>query len=160
MNIGTNIKRARLNAGMTQRELSQRLGVSQAAIVQFEAEKANPRIDTLKRIAEALNCSVDDLLSDNPAERITTWELGKTTADAFDGLLVVLIDLYGSLRTIQDEETGDFSYILDENDNEIYLTKDDLQYLYTSIKGFVKPSVEKINELKTEIRKLKEKEDH
>ena len=62
MDIGEKIKKIRKESGITQKQLAQKLGVSQAAIVQFESEKSNPKIDTLKKIADALNVSVMDFL--------------------------------------------------------------------------------------------------
>jgi transcriptional regulator with XRE-family HTH domain len=41
------LKDARRRAGMTQAELAQRLGVSQAAVAKLESPRANPTVDTL-----------------------------------------------------------------------------------------------------------------
>ena len=64
MNIGERIKHIRKESGVTQKQLAEKLGMTQAAIVQFESEKSNPKIDTLKKIANALNVSVTDFLDD------------------------------------------------------------------------------------------------
>lgn len=61
MAIGKNIKKARENAGMTQKELGDKLGVSASAVGQFE-KSDNMRSETLAKIADALNCSVSQLL--------------------------------------------------------------------------------------------------
>lgn len=66
MNLGEKIRQARKRAGLTQKELGQRLGVSQAAIGQFESNNSNPQTGTLVKISDALNISVEDLLSDTP----------------------------------------------------------------------------------------------
>ncbi len=60
MNIGERIKHIRKESGVTQKQPAEKLGMTQAAIVQFESEKSNPKIDTLKKIANALNVSVTD----------------------------------------------------------------------------------------------------
>lgn len=73
MNIGERIKHIRKESGVTQKQLAEKLGMTQAAIVQFESEKSNPKIDTLKKIANALNVSVTDFLDDG--ESIT--EIGE-----------------------------------------------------------------------------------
>lgn len=52
-NIGENIKTIRKTKGLTQKQLGQLLGVSQAAIGQFESGKSNLTIDTIKKIADA-----------------------------------------------------------------------------------------------------------
>lgn len=73
MNIGERIKYIRKASGLTQKQLAEKLGMTQAAIVQFESEKSNPKIDTLQKIADALNVSVADFLDDG--ESIT--EIGE-----------------------------------------------------------------------------------
>lgn len=61
-NIGGRIRNARKKLGLTQQELGERLGVSGAMIGQYESGTRNPKIDTAKRIADALNADVNWLL--------------------------------------------------------------------------------------------------
>lgn len=56
------IARARKAAGLTQQELADKLGVIQQQVAKWEAAGANPQTKTLKRIADALGCSIDDLI--------------------------------------------------------------------------------------------------
>ena len=63
MSIGEKIRQARLKAGLTQKQLGEKLGISQAAVGQFEKNKSNPTIDTIKKFADALDCDISDLLS-------------------------------------------------------------------------------------------------
>lgn len=49
---------------LTQKQLAERLGVTQAAVSMFESPKANPRQSTLKKIAKALKCPPDALMMD------------------------------------------------------------------------------------------------
>jgi len=48
------LKRLRLAAGLTQKELSQLAGVSQALIARIEAGSVDPRLSTLRRILNAI----------------------------------------------------------------------------------------------------------
>jgi DNA-binding XRE family transcriptional regulator/predicted RNase H-like HicB family nuclease len=48
------LRRARAAAGLTQAELAKRAGVSQPAIAKIENPDANPTIETLVKVAEAL----------------------------------------------------------------------------------------------------------
>ena len=48
------IIRARLAAGLSQRELAGRLGVSQPAVARLEAGDHVPRIETLQRLSDVL----------------------------------------------------------------------------------------------------------
>jgi len=50
---------ARQEAGLTQRELAERIGVSQAVIARFESGENSPRVDTLARVADALDYDVE-----------------------------------------------------------------------------------------------------
>ena len=45
---------ARLNAGLTQRQLAERLGTTQSAIARLENGNSTPTVETLRRLAEAL----------------------------------------------------------------------------------------------------------
>lgn len=64
MSTGKKIKQARKRAGMTQKELGKKLGISQAAVGQFEKENSSPKLVTLQRIAVALNVNIDELVDD------------------------------------------------------------------------------------------------
>lgn len=46
---------ARLDAGLTQRQMAERLGVKQPALARWEAGTTMPTLDTLYRLAKALN---------------------------------------------------------------------------------------------------------
>lgn len=65
--LGENIKHARMARGITQLALAHAIGYTGddagAYISRVESGHQEPRIDTLQRIAEALNVSVCDLLS-------------------------------------------------------------------------------------------------
>lgn len=60
MTIGDNIKKARKSAGLTQKELGKKLGISQSAIGQFE-KSDNLNQNTLRKIADALEIPLADL---------------------------------------------------------------------------------------------------
>lgn len=61
MGIGNNIREFRLKNGLTQKQLGERCGMADSAIRRYELEKANPKIETLQKIADALNVSIADL---------------------------------------------------------------------------------------------------
>ena len=62
-----NIKKIREEKGLTQMELATILNVSQSTIAMWETNKSLPRVETLKAIAKAFGCTVDELLR-SPAE--------------------------------------------------------------------------------------------
>ena len=59
--LGTNIKKLRLNQGLTQLELGERLNVSAQAVSKWENNSATPDIDLLPAIAKLFDLSIDDL---------------------------------------------------------------------------------------------------
>lgn len=56
------IKSARIRANMSQEALAQAARVSRVAIARYESGERVPNIIIAARIAEALNCKVDDLI--------------------------------------------------------------------------------------------------
>ena len=66
----TAIRLYRERAGMTQESLAAAIGVTQAAVSMWEAGNSNPDIITAKKIAQALACSVDELLAPIDTEQI------------------------------------------------------------------------------------------
>lgn len=55
-------RQARLNAGLSVREVMAALNVSDAAVYQWETGVTVPRAQMLVKLAELYCCSVDDLL--------------------------------------------------------------------------------------------------
>lgn len=60
--FGNNIRACREHAGLTQEELANRIGCTQSYISQIEHVEARPTLGTLQKIAEAIGCSVGDLV--------------------------------------------------------------------------------------------------
>ena len=58
MNITRAILDARIKAGMTQMELAEKSGISQADICRLEKGTRNPSIALLKRLAEAMDSTL------------------------------------------------------------------------------------------------------
>lgn len=64
MTTGERIRIARKNAGLTQKQLGEKLNLSYQTIAQWENGLRNPKYETIIRIAEALNLSTLDFLQD------------------------------------------------------------------------------------------------
>lgn len=58
----TAIRRYRKLLGLTQEELADKLGMTQAAISRFETGGRKPDVDDLIAIAKFFGCKVDDLI--------------------------------------------------------------------------------------------------
>ena len=59
---GERIQEARKRAGLTQKELAQRLGLATGTIQQYELNKRQPRTEQLREIADALDVTLGYLL--------------------------------------------------------------------------------------------------
>ena len=62
--VAQRIREARKRMGITQTELSQKTNVHRNTIVNFETGRRDPRVRDLRKIANALNVSVKELISD------------------------------------------------------------------------------------------------
>ncbi|WFU25141.1 helix-turn-helix transcriptional regulator [Bradyrhizobium sp. CB1717] len=59
--FGRKVKELRLSMKMSQRDLAEGAGVRQALVSQIERGEANPTLDSILRIAAALNVSFAEL---------------------------------------------------------------------------------------------------
>lgn len=60
--LGDNIRRIRLEKGLTQIELSKKLKVDRSYVSNVEQGKKNPTLTTIEKIANVLGVSTDELL--------------------------------------------------------------------------------------------------
>lgn len=60
--MGEKLKAARLAAGLTQGQLAEKVGCQQRDVSRWENGSREPRATTLKKLAQALGCSMDELV--------------------------------------------------------------------------------------------------
>ena len=72
-----NLKTAREKKNMTQKEVADSIGVAKSTYSLYESGNREPNVQTIKKIADTLNVSADDLLGLN--------EQPTTMAAHFDG---------------------------------------------------------------------------
>lgn len=70
MSIGNNIRTIRKRNGMTLKQIADIIGCSPQLISQYESGKRQPKLETKKKIAAALNCDISDI--DNSIYFIST----------------------------------------------------------------------------------------
>ena len=63
--LGEKIKLYRENKKMTQSEIAETLGVKAATISKYEAGTLEPNIESLKKLAELFEISVDELIKED-----------------------------------------------------------------------------------------------
>ena len=64
MSIGTRIKEARINKGFTQKELSERVGVTKGAIANYENDLSSPKDSVLYALFDVLQVDPNYLFQD------------------------------------------------------------------------------------------------
>jgi len=63
-NLAKNITRLRKTKGLSQEKLARLADVANNTLIKMESgENQNPTLDTLKKVAKALNVSVDELIN-------------------------------------------------------------------------------------------------
>jgi transcriptional regulator with XRE-family HTH domain len=58
------IKERRKVAGLTQQQVADFLGISDAAVVQWEKGKTFPKTEFLPKLAKLFGCTIDELLKE------------------------------------------------------------------------------------------------
>ncbi len=61
-NLGRNVRRLRKKVGYTQEQLAERAGIPRATMAGVEKEDANPTLNVIASIADAMGVSIDELL--------------------------------------------------------------------------------------------------
>ena len=72
-----NIKKLRKAHGLTQKELADKVDVTESMISQYESGKKFPSYETLLKLGEALECQVSDILDDRKSFDFTFSALEK-----------------------------------------------------------------------------------
>ena len=62
--IGDNVRHWRTLRTLTQVELAKKAGMSQAALVRIEKNQADPHVSTIRKLANALEVSPEQLILD------------------------------------------------------------------------------------------------
>lgn len=70
MSVGENIRRTRLEQGMTQAYVAEQAGITQAMLCQIERGTKNPSLQVGKEIADILGCKMEELLEDTQDSRL------------------------------------------------------------------------------------------
>lgn len=75
--LGERIAQARLQAGLTQAQLAEKLGTSQRVVTYWEREAVGLRADQLAQLAEALGVSADYFLGRDGSKKRGSGPAGK-----------------------------------------------------------------------------------
>ncbi len=84
MSIGENIKKARLKAGLTQKQLGERIGITAQSVAQWETGRREPKLQSLERIADALHISLASIYG-LPEDKTNAVEIALFASEQNDG---------------------------------------------------------------------------
>lgn len=93
MTIGEQIKKYRKKAGLSQRELGEKLGVSQQHIAQYENGKRIPKIETINSIAGALGIGIRHLYPDFSMEEWKQTDTYRKSHEKYESAIQSIITL-------------------------------------------------------------------
>lgn len=60
-NLKVTIKAARVNAGMKQREVAEKMGINVATLINWESDKTFPKSPQLLKLCSIYHCAMDDI---------------------------------------------------------------------------------------------------
>lgn len=99
-----NLKTLRLNHKLSQQKLADILHISQQSIYKYENDITSPDIETLTRMADYFNTSIDYLVGhtdvDHKIENVSEWMLNEEEQD--------LVSCYRNLSSAQKKVTLKF----------------------------------------------------
>ncbi len=150
MNIGEKIKQIRISKNLKQSELAEKSGLSRVAIGNYERGDRNPHIETLNKIAIALNVDLNDLLELNIV-------LSQKIISYLERSMLKTVDYENISKTLSENLGIDYKLLNDciSEDNELPLDVQEKLLVYLSDIDYPL-FLEFIERYKNEIQKLDE----
>lgn len=114
-NVGENIKKFRKLKGLTQKELAEKLGITQQSVAQYERTNKLPKLETLLYIAGALDITLNGLLfgeSDLESEKALEKAMEETAKWNDKIVKRALIEHYNKLNKLGREKAVERVYEL------------------------------------------------
>lgn len=106
--VGDNMRRLRTARNLGQAKLASRAGISRTAIQKIEKGESSPRVDTLSRIAEALDVQILDLMREAPrltAVRFRSKKKMKSREDILIRIARILHDFHQLEDVVNDRKS-------------------------------------------------------
>lgn len=162
MTIGENIRAIRKEKGLTQKELGRLCGIAEITIRQYESEKYQPKIETIEKIAKALEVPIVKIKEDLTwAEHQNTEEVKQLEQSTylFEGIVVALEEIYGAVegKSIIGENGLERPYwIVGKAPNSFILHQNDIEALVESTKASIPALVERLKDTRAETEIVQE----
>lgn len=148
MSLGSKIKELRKLKKMTQSELADIIGVKTITIRKYESNEREPNMETLKKIAKALNISPIEFFDFNDlTETETHVLLSKMVGNGniVDPLDSKVLSSLNSIFKFAGELYGEDLFV---NDGENYMLSEDFSELAMNITDLIKNKINKLILLK------------
>lgn len=162
MTVGQNIRAIRKERGLTQNQLGELCGIKEANIRKYELGKANPKIETIEKIAMALGVPIVRIKEDLTwAEHQNTEEIKQLERSTllFEGIVVALEEIYGTVeeKSIMGETGWERPYwLVGKAPNSFILYEDDIEALVKSAKASVPALVDRLKDTRPEAEVIQE----
>lgn len=148
MNIGEQIRKYRKEAGLSQRELGEKLGVTQQHIAQYENGKRIPKLETINNIAGALGIGVRRLYPEFSYEEWKKTDVYKQSKSRYDtairGIAAVLSYKYDNIE--EKHSNNYYHYTIYEDDKTEDINPLVLNIMLNSLKDIIPALYEMIKE--------------
>lgn len=113
------IRRIRKEKGLTQKQLGERCGIADSNIRKYESGTQNPKLETIQKIANALEIDIDNLLNIEvekgfikPTNSLDFLKKPKTTIETTDDNFVKIANNYYKLNKEGREKALDLVELL------------------------------------------------
>lgn len=130
--IANKLVKLRKQAGLSQEELADKLGLSRQAVSKWERAEASPDTDNLICLAKLYGVSLDELLStEDDAETIIKEQVKKDEDESKKGKTIDLGDGAIHIETEDGEKvhiSGDNIHVIDEDGQEIKISGSGVRY--------------------------------
>lgn len=161
MTIGENIRRIRKEKGLTQKQLGERLNMTQSAIGQFENNKTSPKIETVDKIASALGVNIVDIMERFTMEQYKTtseYQRLEKSVHAQEGIIAILTDIYGKVedKDLEGKYGSGHYYLVGEGSKQFILYDGDIDTLYESTKASIPSLVDRMKDSRPEKEAVRE----
>jgi transcriptional regulator with XRE-family HTH domain len=110
MKIGEKIRIIRKRKGLTQKELGERLGVSDMSVRRYENAE-NMQIDTLEKIANALNVPIGAFIVSSPYQKAKSIYDNNLQKDSYDEIVKQLMIFFDNMTDDERDHLFDFLQI-------------------------------------------------
>lgn len=81
--VGENIKEKRKEKHLSQNQLAKKAGIAQATLSAIESSTKSPAVDTIEKLAAALECSASELLGEKMEGQVFLTDRQKYLLDLF-----------------------------------------------------------------------------